>query len=480
MNIRKEAAVTFDDVLLVPKRSRVKSRFAVNTRAKLSKNIELALPVISSNMDTVTEGSMALAMARAGGIGCIHRFMTIEKMVAEVSKVKRAEQFVMERPYSITPNATLHEAKLLLAEHGIGGLVVAGADGVLAGLLTTRDVMFEKDDDLLVREAMTPREKLITVPEGTSLSRAREMLHTHRVEKLPVIDGAGRLVGLITSGDIQKLEQHPDATKDKQGRLRVAIAVGVKKEDMERAEACVRAGADALVVDIAHGHNDLALDMVKALKDRFADVDVIGGNVATAEGVRDMAEAGADGVKVGVGAGSICITRIVTGFGVPQLSAIAECAEAGHALGVPIIADGGIRTGGDLTKAIAAGASTAMIGSMLAGTDESPGNAVVRDGRRVKIVRGMASLTANIDRKEVDLRQEVDPEDWEKVVPEGVEAVVPTRGPAKEILYQLVGGLRSGLSYAGAASIPELWQNAEFIRITSAGKRESGAHDVTL
>lgn len=276
------------------------------------------------------------------------------------------------------------------------------------------------------------------------------------------------------------MEQSPDATKDERGRLRVAAAVGVRPSDIERAEACVNAGADALVVDIAHGHSDSAINMVHALKERFPQVDVIGGNVATAEGVRELAEAGADAVKVGVGAGSICITRIVTGFGVPQLTAVSDCAEAGQALGVPIIADGGIRTGGDVTKALAAGSSTVMIGSLLAGTDESPGATVVRDGRRVKVVRGMASLTANIDRQEVELRREVDPEDWERVVPEGVEAMVPVRGPVKDILHQLVGGLRSGLSYAGASTIQELWANAEFLRITSAGKRESGAHDVEV
>ncbi len=295
-----------------------------------------------------------------------------------------------------------------------------------------------------------------------------------------MLDQAGKLLGLITAQDIIKMEQWPAATKDARGRPRVVAAVGVRPSDLERAAACVSAGVDALVVDIAHGHSDSTIDMVRALKQRFPNVDVIGGNVATAEGVNDLAQAGADAVKVGVGGGSICITRIVTGFGVPQLSAVAECAEAGQELGVPIIADGGMRTSGDITKALAAGASSVMLGSLLAGTDESPGASVVRAGRRYKIVRGMASLTANIDRQEVELRQEVDPEDWERVVPEGVEAMVPARGPLKDILYQLVGGLRSGLSYAGATTIEELWRNAEFIRITSAGKQESGAHDVEL
>ena len=478
MNLRPQEGLTFDDVLLVPKRSRIRSRFAVSTRACFSRNIEIAIPIISSNMDTVTESAMAIAMARAGGIGVIHRFMSTDKQANEVRRVKRAESVMVDDPQHIAPDATIEEARHIMADLGIGGLVVLDADERLLGLVTTRDVMFEKNAARPVHEVMTPREKLITVQADTSLDAARELLHAHRLEKLPVVNGDHKLVGLITAQDIVKAEESPVATKDTHGRLRVAVAVGVKSDDMERAEACIKAGADALVVDIAHGHADFALDMVRALKARFPAVDVVGGNVATADGVRDMVDAGADAIKIGVGAGSICITRIVTGFGVPQLTAIADCAEAGQVLKVPVIADGGIRTGGDLTKALAAGASTAMIGSLLAGTDESPGRAMVRDGRRVKIVRGMASLSANIDRREVELRREVDPADWEKVVPEGVEAAVPVRGPARDTIYQLVGGLRSGLSYAGASTIEELWQNAEFMRITDAGKRESGSHDV--
>lgn len=480
MKIRQDTALTFDDVLLVPRRSSVRSRQAVNTRTKFSRRIEMAIPVVSSNMDTVTESAMAMAMARAGGIGVIHRFMTVERQAAEIDRVKRAESLMVENPHSVLGTATVQDAKLQMIEHGIGGLMVLNASGELIGLISTRDLMFEVDPTRPVQAVMTPRDQLVTVGAGASMDEARSLLHDNRLEKLPVVDGAGRLLGLITAQDIVKLEQAPNATKDTKGRLRVAAAVGVRASDLERAQACVNAGADALVVDIAHGHSDLALDMVRQLKTRFPAVDIVGGNVATMDGVRDMAAAGADSVKVGVGAGSICITRIVTGFGVPQLTAVADCAEAGQALRVPVIADGGIRTAGDMTKALAAGASTVMVGSLLAGTDESPGATVVRDGRRVKIVRGMASLTANIDRQEVELRREVDPEDWEKVVPEGVEAMVPMRGPAKDILHQLVGGLRSGLSYAGAATIEELWQNAEFLRITSAGKRESGAHDVDV
>jgi len=360
-----------------------------------------------------------------GGIGVLHRVMTIERQAAEVERVKRAEGFMVEQPHS-----------------------------------TPADLLLETAAARPVREVMTPRAKLVTTEPGGSIDAARAKLHSNRLEKLPVFDGAGALRGLITAQDIIKIEQWPHATKDDRGRLRVAAAVGIRPSDLERAAACVNAGVDALVVDIAHGHSDGALEMVRALKQRFPKVDVVGGNVASPEGVRDMVAAGADAVKVGVGAGSICITRIVTGFG------------------VPIIADGGIRTSGDITKALAVGASSVMLGSLLAGTDESPGANVVRGGRRYKVVRGMASLTANIDRQTVEAHREVDPEDWERVVPEGVEAMVPVRGPVKDVVYQLVGGLRSGLSYAGAASIAELWANAEFVRITSAGKHESGAHDV--
>ena len=480
MKLRPETALTFDDVLLVPRRSSIRSRHAVNTHTQLSRRLTLAIPVISSNMDTVTESAMAQAMARMGGIGVLHRFMTVDRQAAEVQRVKRAEGFMVENPYSIAADATVQEARTQLAEHNIGGLLVCGPQGEVLGLVTTRDLLFEPDPNRPVVQVMTPRERLISAELGASMEAARDKLHSHRLEKLPVFDHAGGLHGLITAQDIIKIEQWPDATKDERGRLRVAAAVGVRPSDLDRAAACVQAGADALVVDIAHGHSDTALGMVRSLKERFPHVDVIGGNVATAEGVRDMVAAGADAVKVGVGAGSICITRIVTGFCVPQLSAVAECAEAGQALGVPVIADGGIRTAGDITKAIAAGASTVMLGSLLAGADEAPGVSVIRNGRRYKIVRGMASLMANIDRQEVEQRREVDPEDWERVVPEGVEAMVPDRGPVKDVVYQLVGGLRSGLSYAGAASIAELWANAEFVRITSAGKSESGAHDVEL
>jgi len=480
VRIRPEPALTFDDVLLVPRRSSVRSRRAVSTATMLSRRIALAVPIVSSNMDTVTEARMAIAIARLGGIGIIHRFMTPERQAAEVEQVKRAEGYVVEQPQRIAPEATVAEARRTLAEQDIGGLVVSDGAGEILGIVTTRDLLFEERADRPVSDVMTPRERLVTGDPGETLSAARRSLHAGRIEKLPLIDVAGRLHGLVTAQDIRKLDAWPDATKDERGRLRVGAAIGVREADLARAVLCVEAGADVLVVDIAHGHSDAALDMVTRLKDRFPAVDVVGGNVATAEGVRDMVSAGADAVKVGVGAGSICITRVATGFGVPQLSAVAECGDAGRELEVPIIADGGIRTSGDITKALAAGASTVMLGSLLAGTDEAPGAAVVRRGRRYKIVRGMASLTANIDRQKVERGDDIDDTDWLEVVPEGVEAIVPARGPVGDVVFQLAGGLRSGLSYAGAASIPELWDRAEFVRITAAGITESGAHDVEV
>ncbi len=480
MKIRDTEGLTFDDVLLVPRRSSIASRTAVNTGARLTRRIALAIPIISANMDTVTESAMAMAMARAGGLGAIHRFMTVERQAAEVKRVKRAESYIVEKPATIAPTATVSAARETMEANSIGGLLVVDGDNQLLGLLTARDVLFAPDPLASVESVMTPRAKLVTVaaPGKADLETARTLLHDHRIEKLPLVDADSHVVGLITAQDIIKIQEHPVATKDAKGRLRVSAAVGVRASDLDRAAACVAAGADALVVDIAHGHSDHALKMVRDLKQSFPEVEVIAGNVATADGVRDLAEAGADAVKVGVGSGSICITRVVTGFGVPQLTAIMDCAGAARAAGVPLIADGGIRNSGDLTKALAAGADTVMVGSLLAGTEESPGASVVRDGQRFKVVRGMASLTANVDRQAIDKGSEMDMEDWERVVPEGVEAVVPYRGAVGDILHQLVGGLRSGLSYAGATSLSELQQNAEFIRMSPAGIRESGAHDV--
>ncbi|MDZ7843367.1 MAG: IMP dehydrogenase [Anaerolineales bacterium] len=479
MKVRKQIGLTFDDVLLVPKYSKIRSRGNVDLSSTLVPGIELQLPVVSSNMDTVTEGKMAIAMAQSGGIGIIHRFLSIEDQVKFVRQVKRSESFVVENPVTIRPETTLQEAKELMVETNIGGLVVTDSGGHLVGLLTTRDLILAPDLTAAVHSAMTPRDQVVTARAEEPLPQARHTLHEHRIEKLPLVDDQNQLKGLITAQDIIKSQEHPQATKDSKGRLRVGVAVGVHSQDIKRAGACLDAGADVLVVDVAHGHAEHTLQMVKTLKSRFPDTPLIAGNVATPRGVIDLAEAGADGVKVGVGAGSICITRVVTGFGVPQLTAIAECAQAGRKSGVPIIADGGIRKSGDISKAIGAGASTVMLGSLLAGTDESPGAAVIRDGQQKKIIRGMASLTANIDRKAVDQAAE-DEIDYGEVVPEGVEAVVPYRGRVEDILHQLTGGLRSGMSYAGAESIPDFWEKAEFIQITAAGKHESGVHDVDL
>ena len=478
MRIRQEPGLTFDDVLLVPQRSPIPSRRDVDTSSRFSRHITLHIPIVSSNMDTVTEGRMAIAMARAGGIGVIHRFLPAARQAAEVARVKRAESFVVEDPFTLPPEATVGQARAALAERGIGGVVIVDSERRPVGIVTTRDLLFAPDAEQPATAVMTPRERLVTAPQGISLEEAQRLLHEHRIEKLPLIDAQGRLAGLITAQDITKLAQHPHASKDAKGRLRVAAAIGVQAADVERARLLLGAGADALVIDIAHGHADHTMAMIRRIRREFGDVELIAGNVATAEGVRDLAEAGVDAVKVGVGAGSICITRIVTGSGVPQLTAIAECAEAARAYDLPIIADGGIRTSGDIVKALAAGASTVMLGNLLAGTEESPGATVIRDGQKVKVTRGMASLSATISRELLEHGEDTFDQDWEKVVPEGVEAVVPYRGAVAEVLQQLVGGLRSGMSYCGARTIAELQEKAEFIQMTPAGVRESGPHDV--
>ena len=478
MKLHADPGLTFDDVLLVPKRSDIRSRKDVNTQSLLARGMHLHIPIVAANMDTVTEARMAIVMAQQGGIGILHRFMSVERQVEAVRKVKRAENLVVEQPLQIALDATVQMARQKMAEADVGGLVVVDENQRLAGLITRRDVLLAENGGAPLQTVMTPRDQLVVAGPGETMEQARQKLHEHRVEKLPLVNADDRVVGLITVQDIVKIQDHPDATKDSRGRLIVGVALGARlAEDLARAGACADAGADVFVVDIAHGHSEHTMEMVRRLKQQFASIPVIAGNVATAEGVCDLAEAGADAVKVGIGAGSICITRVVTGFGVPQLTAIAECANAGQKMGVPIIADGGVRNSGDMVKALAAGASTVMLGSMLAGTDESPGAPVVRDGRRFKVVRGMASLTANVDRKVLD-KGEVAEEEYGEVVPEGVEAIVPHRGSVKDILHQMVGGLRSGMSYAGAHTIEELWEKAEFIRITPAGKEESGAHDV--
>lgn len=464
--------LSFDDVLLAPKRSSVQSRKDVDTATQLTKNIFLNIPVISANMDTVTESQMAIAMARAGGLGVIHRFLTIEEQVREVGKVKRAENVVIEHPYTVLPTFTVRAARRFMQTNNVSGLLVVDAEGKLVGIVTARDLLFEHDDSKEVGNVMST--DLVTGPVGTSLETARQILHKNRVEKLPLIDSHGKPAGLITSKDILNQTNFPKASKDLKGRFRVGAAVGSKDDFLERASELVHAGVDVLVVDIAHGHSDGAIAAVRKLKSEFA-IDLIAGNVATADGVSDLIAAGADAVKVGVGPGSVCTTRIVTGSGVPQLTAVMDCAKA--AGDIPVIADGGIKNSGDIVKAIAAGASAVMIGGLLAGTDESPGFMVTRHGTRFKIIRGMASLGANLSRKSKENKSETDVNDY---VAEGVEAIVPYRGSAMDVINQLVGGFRSGMSYCGARTIKEMQKNAEFIKMTSAGMKESKPHDVSV
>ena len=466
--------LTFDDVLLVPRRSAVSTRRQVSTSTRLCRGIDLAIPIVSASMDTVTEAAMASAIAREGGIGIIHRFLPIAEQVAMVRRVKRAESVVIDAPYTVRPEATVGHAAAFMEEHGSAGILVIDRDRRLLGIVTARDVLFEEHAGRPITTVMTPRERLITAPAGTPVEEARQILHRHRIEKLPLVDAEGRLVGLITSRDIQSRLRYPDATKDQKGRLRVGAALGVRGDYLERAEALVADEVDVLVIDIAHGHSDLSLKTVEAVRARCPDVPLIVGNVATAEGTRDLIACGADGIKVGVGPGSTCTTRVVTGAGVPQLTAVLECAAAAAEAGTPIIADGGIRGSGDLVKALAAGAETAMLGNLLAGTEESPGASVTRGGRQYKVYRGMASLWTSAERRDMPQDDEL----LSEIVPEGIEATVPYRGKVAAVLTQLIGGLRSGMSYCGATTLGELRANARFIRVTEAGVREGMPHDV--
>jgi IMP dehydrogenase len=444
----------------------------------LSRNITLNIPIISANMDTVTESGMAIALAREGGIGIIHRFMTIEDQVDEILKVKRSESVMIEQPYTIKPDLTVAEAKKVMAEFSVSGLLVEEG-GKLLGIITRRDITFEKNNKLKVSELMT--KDVITAKAGINIDQAKEILHNKRIEKLPVVDDKKHIVGLITSKDILKMEQYPYASKDRKGRLLVGAAVGVKGDYLERTEALLEAGADIIVVDIAHGHSENAINTVHMIKKAFPGCELIAGNVATGEGSRDLIKAGVDAVKVGVGSGSICITRVVTGSGVPQLTAVIDSVKVARDYGIPIISDGGIRNSGDITKALAAGASSVMIGSLFGGTDESPGKTLVKNGKKYKMYRGMASFYASLGRKYREAGpQVVDSDDLNDYVPEGVEAMVPYNGSVVEIIRQMAGGLRSGLSYCGAKTITEMQKNAEFIKITSAGYIESQSHDVGL
>ena len=477
MEIRE--GLTFDDVLLVPKFSDISSRSQTNLSTKLSRNISLNIPLISANMDTVTEAPMAVVMAREGGIGIIHRFLTIEEEVNQVLKVKRSGSVMIENPYTIQPEQTIQNAFNLMNEKGVSGLLVTNSDSTLAGILTERDVLFESSNSSkLVMELMT--KDVITAHVGIDVEQAKLVLKNNRIEKLPLIDDNNHVKGLITSQDIADLEKYPDASKDKKGRPLVGAAVGVKGDFMERTEALIEAETDVLVVDIAHGHSENAINTVKNIKKAFPDCELIAGNVATSKGTEDLIKAGVDAVKVGVGSGSICITRVITGSGVPQLTAVMDCAKVGKKHDIPIISDGGTRTSGDATKALAAGASSIMVGSILGGTDESPGSTITKNGKRFKIYRGMASLGASIGRKSKETGTFDLTEDLNDYVAEGVEAMVPYKGSVTDLIIQITGGIRSGLSYCGAHNIEQMHENAEFIKMSGAGFAESQPHDVDL
>ncbi|HHW74353.1 MAG TPA: IMP dehydrogenase [Firmicutes bacterium] len=465
--------LTFDDVLLMPARSKVLPR-DVDVSTVVTRGIKLNLPLMSAGMDTVTESRMAIAIAREGGIGVIHRNISAEKQAEEVDKVKRSEHGVITDPFHLSPEHTLNDAAALMERYRISGVPVT-VKGRLVGIITNRDLRFEDDYTRLIGDVMT-KEGLVTAPEGTTLQQAQEVLRQHKVEKLPIVDAEFNLKGLITIKDIEKTIQFPRSAKDSGGRLLAAAAVGVGREGLYRVEALVEAGVDLVVVDSAHGHAQPVADMVSAVKGRFPDLQVVAGNVATAEGARDLINAGADAVKVGVGPGSICTTRVIAGIGVPQVTAIYEAARICREYKVPLIADGGIKYSGDITKAIAAGADVVMIGSLLAGTEESPGEHEIYQGRSYKVYRGMGSLGAMKEGSRDRYFQEQD----QKLVPEGIEGRVPFRGTVSDIVYQLMGGLRAGMGYCGVENIGELQQKTKFIRITGSGLQENHPHGVQI
>jgi IMP dehydrogenase len=469
--------LTFDDVLLLPAESRVLPN-EVSTQSQLTRSISLAIPLVSAAMDTVTEAELAIALAREGGIGIVHRNLPIEVQVAEVDKVKRSESGMIVEPVTLPPDAPVAQALELMARYHISGVPITDETGLLVGILTNRDLRFESDLAQPVANLMTSR-GLVTAPVGTTLEEAEEILHRNKVEKLPVIDDEGCLRGLITVKDIQKRIDYPHSTKDGRGRLRVGAAVGVGPDALERAQALAAAGADVLVVDTAHGHSQGVVEMVRRIKDEAA-VEIVAGNVATAEAVEALADAGAAAVKVGVGPGSICTTRVVAGVGVPQVTAIFDCAQAAARHGVAVIADGGLTSSGDIAKALAAGADSVMLGSLLAGVEEAPGDVMLYQGERFKEYRGMGSLGAMKARGfSKDRYFQGDVEDVDKLVPEGIEGRIPYKGPLRNVVHQLVGGLRQAMGYCGAASVAEL-KDARFVRITAAGLRESHPHDVAI
>lgn len=471
-----ETAITFDDVLLIPNRSKILPR-DVNLRTRLTKNIELNIPILSSAMDTVTESEMAIAVAREGGMGIIHKNMSVSIQASEVDKVKRSESGMIIDPITLTSDKTIGDAMKLMQQYKISGIPIIDKDSRLIGILTNRDLRFEPDETLLVSEIMT-KENLVIAPMGTDLEKAEVILQKYKIEKLPVVDKKGILKGLITFKDIQKRKKFPNACKDKFGRLRVGAAVGISEDTMGRVKELVKAGADVVVVDTAHGHSQGVLDMVKKIKLNF-NVDLIAGNVATAEGTIDLIRAGADCIKVGIGAGSICTTRVIAGVGVPQMTAVIDCARAAAKYKIPVISDGGIKQTGDVPKAIAGGADSVMLGGMFAGTEEAPGEKVLYEGRSYKVYRGMGSLEAMKKGSSDRYFQDVE-DDISKLVPEGIEGIVPYKGFVGETIYQILGGLRASMGYCGAKNIHEMKIKTKFVKITNAGLKESHPHDVKI
>lgn len=464
--------LSYEDVLLVPRKSAIDSRRSVSTATEIAKSIKLNVPLVSANMDTVTEAPMAIAMAAEGGIGIIHRFMTIEREANEVKKAKRAQSYIIKDPYSTGPNTTVGDAREIMVKNEFSGLLIVDTSGKLLGILSDRDIRFVTDDKMKVSDAMTHREKLIVGFPGITPEEALKLLDKHRLEKLPIVDKQNLVKGLITSKDIYKTTHSEKAARDRKGRLLVGAAIGVKGDYLDRAQALADSEVDVLVLDIAHGHSQSVMDAIKKIKSKVSGVPLIAGNVATKEATLDLISAGADGLKVGIGPGAACITRNVTGAGMPQLTAVMDCVEAASKSKIPIIADGGVKTSGDITKALAAGAAAVMMGSMFAGTEESPGYFVTRNGIKYKSYRGMASFGANISRKKLD-KVEIDPQDAFDIVPEGVESSVPYKGTVKEVVYQLVGGIRSGMTYSGASTLEDLRKNAKFIRLTFSAAKES-------
>ncbi|MFK7001601.1 IMP dehydrogenase [Flavobacterium oreochromis] len=469
--------LTYDDVLLIPNYSQVLPR-EVSIQTKFTRNITLNVPIVSAAMDTVTESAMAIAMAQEGGIGVLHKNMSIQQQAAEVRKVKRAESGMIIDPVILNLKANVGDAKNAMREYGIGGIPVVDENGELKGIVTNRDLRFEKNNHRSITEVMTST-NLVTAPEGTTLEKAEEILQGNKIEKLPVVNSENKLIGLITFRDITKLTQKPNANKDKYGRLRVAAALGVTADAVERAEALVNAGVDAVIIDTAHGHTKGVVEVLKQVKNKFPELDVVVGNIATPEAALYLVENGADAVKVGIGPGSICTTRVVAGVGFPQFSAVLEVAAALKNTGIPVIADGGVRYTGDIPKAIAAGASTVMLGSLLAGTKESPGETIIFEGRKFKSYRGMGSVEAMKQGSKDRYFQDVE-DDVKKLVPEGIVGRVPYKGELNESMLQFIGGLRAGMGYCGAASIEELQEKGRFVRITSSGISESHPHNVTI